>query len=94
MNDKEHEILVIAQEECAEVIQEISKCFRFGIDNMHKSGIPHRNVLESEVGDLLCMIDLMIEHRIIDEQAVIEAKGKKVDKLRIFSKIFVDNNDK
>ena len=62
MNEKEKEILVIAQEECAEVIQEISKCFRFGIDSVHKSGTIHRTVLEHEVGDLLCMIDLMINN--------------------------------
>ena len=94
MNDIEREILVIAQEECAEVIQEISKCFRFGIDNMHKSGITHRAKLEEEVGDLMCMIDLMVQHGIIDQVAVDQAMVKKVDKLKIYSNIFVDNEDK
>ena len=94
MNDKEREILVIAQEECAEVIQEISKCFRFGIHNQHKSGITHRAKLEEEVGDLLCMIDLMVKHNLIDEKNVQAAKEKKVDKLLVFSNIFVDSDDK
>jgi hypothetical protein len=94
MNDKQREILVITQEECAEVIQEISKCFRFGLDNNHKSGIPHRQVLEQEVGDLLCMIDLCLKHNLITQQGIDVAKVKKEEKLRVFSKIFVDNDDK
>lgn len=94
MNDKQQEILVITQEECAEVIQEISKCFRFGLDNNHKSGIPHRQVLEQEIGDLLCMIDLCMQHQLITQDGIEKAKSKKVDKLRVFSKIFVDNDDK
>jgi NTP pyrophosphatase (non-canonical NTP hydrolase) len=94
MNDKQQEILVITQEECAEVIQEISKCFRFGIDNNHKSGLPHRQVLEQEIGDLLCMLDLCIEHGIVSEMGVLEAKVKKVEKLRVYSKIFLDSDDK
>jgi NTP pyrophosphatase (non-canonical NTP hydrolase) len=94
MNDKQQEILVITQEECAEVIQEISKCFRFGIDNNHKSGLLHRQVLEQEIGDLLCMLDLCIEHGIVSEMGVLEAKVKKVEKLRVYSKIFLDSDDK
>jgi len=32
MNDNVKEILTILQEECAEVIVDVSKCFRFGPD--------------------------------------------------------------
>jgi NTP pyrophosphatase (non-canonical NTP hydrolase) len=88
MNDKQKEILVIAQEECAEVIQEISKIFRFGIDNQHKDGIPHRSKLEQEVGDLLAMIDLMVEHELIDINNVQLAIQNKKDKLKIWSSIY------
>jgi hypothetical protein len=35
MNDKQKEVMLIAQEECAEVIQAISKVFRFGMDDVH-----------------------------------------------------------
>ena len=34
MNEDTKEILTILQEECAEVIVEVSKCFRFGPDQM------------------------------------------------------------
>ena len=88
MNDREKEILVIAQEECAEVIQEISKIFRFGIDNQHKSGATHRDVLEMEVGDLQCMINLLIEHGIVSKNGVEAAVDVKQQKLKIWSKIY------
>ena len=35
MNDVDREIMLIAQEECAEVTQAISKCFRFGLNEMY-----------------------------------------------------------
>lgn len=88
MNENQREILVIAQEECAEVIQEISKIFRFGIDNQHKDGMPHRDKLEMEVGDLLAMIDLMFEHQLIDTDNVQTAIQNKKDKLKIWSNIY------
>lgn len=88
MNEKQREILVIAQEECAEVIQEISKIFRFGIDNQHKDGMSHRDKLEMEVGDLLAMIDLMVEHRLIDSDNLQTAIQNKQDKLKIWSDIY------
>ncbi len=88
MNEREKEILVIAQEECAEVIQEISKIFRFGIDNTHKSGVKHRDVLEMEVGDLQCMINLLIEHNIVSKNGVDVAVGIKQQKLKKWSKIY------
>jgi NTP pyrophosphatase (non-canonical NTP hydrolase) len=52
MNDKETEIILIAQEECAEVIQAISKVNRFGIDGIH-NGKSNRDHLEEEIGDLM-----------------------------------------
>ena len=39
MNEQLKEVMDIAQEECAEVIQAISKISRFGIDNL-KPGKP------------------------------------------------------
>ena len=88
MNDKQREILVITQEECAEVIQEVSKIFRFGIDNQHKSGVQHKEKLEQEVGDLLAMIDLMVEHQLINNSNVQVAIQRKKDKLKIWSDIY------
>lgn len=84
------EILLITQEECAEVTQAISKIFRFGIDSVHK-GVSNQEHLETEVGDLLCMIDLMIEYNIVSGTAVRAAKIEKMEKLKCWSNIFEDS---
>jgi len=88
ISDQQREVLVITQEEAAEVIQEISKVFRFGIDETHRDGTTHRKKLETEIGDLLCMIDLMADHRLIDPTAVELARQAKVNKLRRYSQIY------
>lgn len=88
MNDKQREILVITQEECAEVIQEISKIFRFGINESHKDGMLHQEKLETEVGDLLCMISLMTQHGLVRSSMVTQAIESKQIKLKQWSKIY------
>jgi NTP pyrophosphatase (non-canonical NTP hydrolase) len=89
MNDKLSEIMNIAQEECAEVIQAISKCRRFGIDEIHlKAGKSNRENLTEEIGDLLCMVELMIKHGLIDNTEVYTAKTAKEEKLKKWSKIY------
>ena len=86
-NAIDSEILLIAQEECAEVTQAISKVFRFGMESEHK-GQTNRERLEEEVGDLMCMIDLMIDNGILSEAAVMTAKNEKLNKLMTWSEIF------
>ena len=88
ITDRQREVLVICQEEAAEVIQEISKVFRFGIDDHHRDGMTHREKLQTEIGDLLCMIDVMVDHRLIDPTAVEMARQAKVGKLRRYSQIY------
>ena len=81
MNDKLRETLVITQEECAEVIQVISKIFRFGLDeNDHR--------LEDEIGDVLCMIDLLIVQGVINPHKLELAKRLKAEKLKKWSSIY------
>jgi NTP pyrophosphatase (non-canonical NTP hydrolase) len=87
MNIKETEIILIAQEECAEVIQAISKVNRFGIDDIH-NGKSNRDHLEEEIGDLMCMFELMIENGIIQKQSVDNAKERKIAKLKCWSNIY------
>ena len=88
MNDETtKEILLITQEECAEIIQAISKSFRFGIDTVYK-GVSNRAHLEEEIGDFLCMLDLLIDNVIVNEDAVISAKNQKLNKLLTWSNIF------
>lgn len=88
VNDKEHEIMSITQEECSEVIQAISKINRFGFDSRHpEKTFNNREHLEEEVGDLLAMIDLLIINDIVSEDNINAARRKKFAKLRQWSNV-------
>jgi NTP pyrophosphatase (non-canonical NTP hydrolase) len=90
MDNEMKEILCITQEECAEVSQAVSKIFRFGPDqvkfNLDKTNREH---LEEEIGDLLCMIDILIEKTFLSDSNVNEARKNKRNKLRQWSSIDV-----
>lgn len=89
MNEKELEILGILQEECAEVIVEISKIRRFGINSIsHHTDVSHKKTLEMEIGDVLCMVDLLVEQGVVDNAALLVAKSKKRERLHNWSNIF------
>lgn len=87
MTKKELEILSILQEECAEVIQSVSKCCRFGYDSVHQNKT-NREMLEDEIGDLQCMVNLLIEYGIINENNILRAETNKLNKLKTWSNIF------
>ena len=82
------EILCITQEECAEASQAISKIFRFGWNSVHpKTGVNNKEHLEEEIGDLMCMIDLILDSGIVSESVVMAAKNEKLLKLQQWSNI-------
>jgi len=87
MNKEVKEVMCILQEECAEVTQAISKVFRFGMEDTHK-GLSNREHLEEEIGDLMCMIDLLIDSGMVSEAAVMTAKSEKLNKLKMWTSIF------
>ena len=90
VNNREQEILNITSEECAEVIQAISKINRFGLDNF-KPGKPKTNQehLEEELGDLLAMIDLLIDNKLVNKDGIEIARTAKHTKLKKWSNIYV-----
>lgn len=76
----EHEVLQILQEECAEVIQEASKCVRFGTkENLAK--------LQKEIGDVLCMLDIMHKHDMVSLTQLDIHIMEKYEKLEQFSNL-------
>ena len=88
MDNQTKEIFCIAQEECAEVTQAISKIFRFGFESKHPvSGKSNIQSLEEETGDLLAMIDIMVEKCIISDTKLNEARQAKREKLKKWSGI-------
>ena len=91
MNKAQKEVLLITQEECAEVTQAISKVFRFGIDGSHNERT-NKERLTEELGDLHCMIELMVESGLIDRGELLNASGLKRQKLLKWSKIFESEN--
>ncbi len=89
MDNTVKEILCITQEECAEVSQAISKVFRFGMASCHPvTNVNNKQHLEDEIGDLLAMVDIMIEKCIISDTNVNAAKIAKKEKLKLWSSIY------
>ena len=82
MNNSQTEILNILQEECAEVIQAVSKIRRFGEESNLVGFI-------QELADLQCMINLCFEFDIVgEEDALDKLIDAKRDKLKVYSNIF------
>jgi NTP pyrophosphatase (non-canonical NTP hydrolase) len=91
ITDKQSEIMDISQEECAEVIQAISKIRRFGLDSEH-NGVTNKEHLEEEVGDLMCMLNLLDEFGLVDWTLVSLHAQNKRKKLQKWTKIFENEN--
>ena len=77
------EALVITMEEAAEVIQACSKELRFN-DN--------REALSKEIGDLLCMINILIERDLVDQNWVTTNIALKKEKLKKWSHLFSESS--
>ena len=85
--NRNEEIMTILQEECAEVIQAVSKVRRFGMMENHGN-------LVVELCDLQTMLDLMYEFGVVNcsyEQRL-DNMFLKREKLKKFSKIFESNS--
>ena len=92
MNEDTKEILIILQEECAEVIVEVSKCFRFGPDQMME-GVDVTNIqrLQKELGDLLAMVELLTDKDVgVSTEGLELAKKAKFEKLKKWSNITIN----
>ena len=89
---KQHdEIMLILQEECAEVTQAVSKVFRFGIDAEYNNAT-NRQRLTEELGDLLAMITLCHSHGIVKFDELMIAQESKLSKLKKWSTIYETEN--
>lgn len=78
------ELLEILAEECAEISQEKSKIIRFGYNEMshHIKGNTHRECLTQELGDMLAMIELIVDSDMgIAYNDIQEAKKRKLEKV-------------
>jgi NTP pyrophosphatase (non-canonical NTP hydrolase) len=95
MKDKIQEALIITQEECAEVIQAISKVMRFGPESCYpfEESASTKECLDMELGQLLCMIGILVDLGVVDEDAMMTAMEAKKIKLETWSSIFDENTN-
>jgi len=92
VENKTRETLIILQEECAEVIQATSKIFRFGFESCYptEDSPTTKECLTMELGQLLCMVALLVDQKVVDETDMLLAMEAKKIKLEKWSSIFKD----
>jgi NTP pyrophosphatase (non-canonical NTP hydrolase) len=90
--NKLQELMVITMEECGELAQRCSKIIR-KFDTIEQAledneiAINNRTKLLEEVGDVQCLIDLMIECGLLTKEEIDARIDTKRDKLKIWSKL-------
>ena len=80
--DKQTEALVITMEECGELTQACSKVIR---TNQKEE---YMRELTKEVGDVMCLIDLLVQNNLVDENDIKLCAKKKREKLMKWSNLF------
>lgn len=81
----DREIMIILAEECAEVIQRVSKALRFGVDEI-QPGQPYTNAqrLGCEIGQLTYMVDLCVARGLICQTEILNGAAEKGRKLQVY----------
>ncbi|MEM2159423.1 MAG: hypothetical protein QXN55_00525 [Candidatus Nitrosotenuis sp.] len=85
------ETFVLVQEECAEMIQIISKIRRFGLSSshpFHDTDVTNYAHLIQEMADVTCLIDILQEHLNISNEDMNLAIRKKIAKLQQWTNVF------
>lgn len=83
--DKLQECLVLLNEECAEVSQVACKIQRFGFGSRNptiKNSPTNKELLECEIGDLLCVIEMIIKEGVLSKENIENYKLEKFEKLK------------
>ena len=76
------ELMIVLAEECGELTQACMKIKRHGLE-------PNRvSALIEEVGDVQCLIDLLINHEIMTFDQIYERVDIKTAKLRQWSSLY------
>ena len=84
-NDKlnwRNELLVITSEEASEIIKVVSKILRFGMQPKDQKA------LIEEIGDMQCMIDLIVEHKLVSKKQIKDRSKIKRTKLKKWSNLW------
>ena len=82
--DEYQELLTVTAEECGELIQACSKAMR-------KQDIEYEN-LKEEIGDVMCMLELLVEWDIVSWTEIEDRVEYKRNKLKQWREL-VDDDD-
>ncbi len=65
MTEQEH-LLECLSEECSEVIKEVCKAQRFGLEDINpKTGVRNRTAISHELTDLIAVVDMLVDRGIL-----------------------------
>lgn len=86
------EALCILQEECAELIQVISKIRRFGLmtEVCTKPGKTNYDLLIEETGDVQTLLNFLIGKGYLEHCDLVDRMDAKEAKLKIYSSLYKD----
>ena len=84
--NKLQELMVLTMEECGELTQRCSKIIR-KFETLEEVTEPQRVKLLEEVGDVQCLINLMIECELLTKEEIDARIASKRDKLKTWSEL-------
>lgn len=85
MDEKKlNELMTITAEECAELTQVCMKIVRFGMNEDYK---PKRPWLIEEAGDVVCMLNFMVENKLVTWEELNDRAELKRNKLLKWSSL-------
>jgi hypothetical protein len=84
--NKLQELMVLTMEECGELTQRCSKIIR-KFKTLKEVTEEQRVLLLEEVGDVQCLINLMIDCKLLTKAEIDARIDTKRDKLKIWSKL-------
>jgi oligoribonuclease NrnB/cAMP/cGMP phosphodiesterase (DHH superfamily) len=88
MTRQEH-LLTCLSEECSEVIKNVSKALRFGLDDQYLHlGTTNRILIYHEVNDILAIVEMLKDEGIviIKDQSLIDSKIERVESFIKYAK--------
>jgi len=90
MNKLSVDQLILSQlsEEAGEVVQAVSKIFRFGLEDYHVEPPVNKDKLTGEVADLIAVFNRLVTMGVLNDitSEMLKAKNTKIDKYIEFSR--------
>lgn len=86
LNEQQQYNLIYLMEESGEVVQACSKVLRFGLEtNRRNKDQTNQELLEEELGDMLFLVERLIDLGVVNKACIEANKKKKAKKLEIWA---------